>query len=139
MSEELDGRLGFVKLDPAAQSRLREMKPFLARVLPGALDAFYNQVRQYPETQRHFKSDEHISHARSAQLRHWSLVAQADYTQEYLSATQAIGRVHAHIGLEPRWYIGGYSLILERLTSAIIEEAWPKGVCRRQDRDRSVG
>ena len=32
---------------------------------------------------------------------------------------RTIGHVHARIGLEPRWYIGGYSVILAHLTRAI--------------------
>ncbi len=128
MSEDLESRLDFVKLDRATRSRLREMKPFLARVLPGALDVFYNQVRHDSETRRHFKNDDHIGQAHAAQLRHWSVMAEADYTDDYVRATKAIGRVHARIGLEPRYYIGGYSLIVERLVGAILDDVWPKGM-----------
>ncbi|MCK9912630.1 protoglobin domain-containing protein, partial [Microbacteriaceae bacterium K1510] len=38
---------------------------------------------------------------------------------------KAIGRAHARLGLEPRWYIGGYALITERLVHAVIAEKWP--------------
>jgi methyl-accepting chemotaxis protein len=34
--------------------------------------------------------------------------------------------VHARIGLEPRWYIGGYTVVLDTLIDAIITARWPK-------------
>ncbi|GAB4360864.1 MAG: hypothetical protein Kow0026_23500 [Oricola sp.] len=36
-----------------------------------------------------------------------------------------IGSVHARIGLEPRWYIGGYCLIVEQLIQGVLKEYWP--------------
>ena len=35
-------------------------------------------------------------------------------------------RIHAQIGLEPRWYIGGYALVVEHLLTVALKEMWPK-------------
>src|SRR3546814_11401053 len=39
-----------------------------------------------------------------------------------MQRARAIGEAHSRIGLEPRWYIGGYNLILNRLTDIAIRE-----------------
>src|SRR3546814_15642092 len=39
-----------------------------------------------------------------------------------MQRARAIGEAHRRIGLEPRWYIGGYNLILNRLTDIAIRE-----------------
>jgi methyl-accepting chemotaxis protein len=38
---------------------------------------------------------------------------------------QKVGKTHARIGLEPRWYIGGYATIVEHLIHAIVKAHWP--------------
>ena len=39
----------------------------------------------------------------------------------YFSGVRAIGLIHNRIGLEPRWYIGGYNFVLARLIEAATE------------------
>src|SRR5690606_11999955 len=36
----------------------------------------------------------------------------------------------ARLGLEPRWYIGGYALIVEQLIGAVMKERWPSAFGR---------
>jgi len=38
---------------------------------------------------------------------------------------RGIGKAHARLGIEPRWYIGGYALVTEQLVHAVIAEQWP--------------
>ncbi len=36
-----------------------------------------------------------------------------------------VGLTHARIGLEPRWYIGGYGIIMDHLIRRLVAEHWP--------------
>ena len=36
--------------------------------------------------------------------------------------------MHAKVGLEPRYYIGSYALIIEGLLGKLLEAQWPKGL-----------
>ena len=112
---EIERRLSFIGLDEQARIALRATAPFLEQHLPAALDAFYEQVRTFPETRRFFADDIQVARARQSQLEHWRLLAEAVFDQTYVDAARRIGETHARIGLDPRWYISGYSMVVEHL------------------------
>ncbi|MFN3280005.1 MAG: protoglobin domain-containing protein, partial [Paracoccus hibiscisoli] len=68
-----------------------------------------------------------INRAKGAQVGHWANIADGNFNDEYGAKVRTIGQVHARIGLEPRWYIGGYALIAEHLITEIVKAHWPKG------------
>jgi len=69
-----------------------------------------------------FGSESHISGAKGAQARHWSIIATGAFDRGYVEGVQRIGTTHARIGLEPRWYIGGYALVMDGLMKAIVRD-----------------
>ncbi|MFZ3007956.1 MAG: methyl-accepting chemotaxis protein, partial [Phenylobacterium sp.] len=123
----LDDRLRFMKLDQQARAHIAGLKPVIMKEMAGALDGFYDQVRATPETRTFFKSDEHISSAHKRQHSHWDKISSGQFDSDYAKAVTTVGEVHARIGLEPSWYIGGYALVLETLLGKVIEARWPKG------------
>jgi ABC-type transporter Mla subunit MlaD len=125
---DLARRLSFLKLDAAALDVLKGMRPLIERELPGVLDAFYRHVSQWPEASRHFGGQSHMDHARSAQLRHWLVIAEGRLDQTYVESVRRIGKAHARLGLEPRWYIGGYAFLTSGLAQAILADGAPRGL-----------
>lgn len=115
-------KMRFVGLDDAHNQALRNLAPFIENNIGGALDAFYKELSQHPETAKHFRDDRHISHAKEKQIQHWSTIASGRFDEEYISRVKRIGSVHAELGLEPNWYISGYSLIIQELITKIIED-----------------
>ena len=126
-NNDLSQRMSFMRLDEPSGRALRSIKPIIERSLPGALETFYGQVRQYPEVKRFFSDDRAIESAGTRQQRHWGNISSADFNDDYVRSVRTIGHVHARIGLEPRWYIGGYALITEQLIRATLKERLPKG------------
>jgi len=122
----LTDRLAFMNFTPQQQERLRGMKFVLMSALPGALEAFYAKIRVVPELARHFANEDMIRHAKGKQHGHWDRITNGRYADGYLEATTRIGEVHAKIGLEPRWYIAGYAMVLEQLLGALLTARWPK-------------
>ena len=130
--KSLDERLSFMKIDAEARRRLSASKAVVTKALPDALDNFYGQVRSTPQTRALFRDESHIASAKSLQLAHWDRLADGAIDATYVEAVNRIGHVHARIGLEPRWYIGGYALLLEHLAGALVEAHWPKSRFGRQ-------
>jgi methyl-accepting chemotaxis protein len=128
MSEDrtLNQRLEFMKLDASGREALKSLKPLIDKELPKALDAFYTRVKSFPETSRFFRDDAHVAGAKNAQLRHWSNISSASFSDDYANSVRAIGQTHERIGLDARWYIGGYALITEQLIHAAVAHLWPK-------------
>ncbi|MEQ1890218.1 MAG: protoglobin domain-containing protein, partial [Alphaproteobacteria bacterium] len=56
----------------------------------------------------------------SAQTAHWGRLFNGRFDEAYIQGVRTIGTVHNRIGLEPRWYIGGYALVLSDLTDLAI-------------------
>jgi methyl-accepting chemotaxis protein len=136
--DSLDQRLAFLGLDSGAPA-LRHLRDVFAKSLGPALDAFYGKIRTTPELRKFFKDDAHISRAQSAQQSHWTLIAHGEYASGYADNVRRIGETHAHIGLEPRWYIAGYALILEKLVTAVVDASWPKGLGVSRDGREKLG
>ncbi|RAK65382.1 globin-coupled sensor protein [Phenylobacterium kunshanense] len=126
VADSLAERLEFMQLDNAARERIRAARGPVMDALPGALDAFYDQVRRTPETRRFFSSDAQFAGAKSRQIHHWELISTGQFDGRYVQGVTTVGEVHARIGLEPRWYIGGYALVLEKLLTSLIEARWPR-------------
>ena len=115
-------RLRFMKFDNHARDVLRELRPFLLAAMGPALDEFYDQVRATPDTRRFFTDERLVSSAKSRQQSHWDALASAEFSESYAQAVRTVGQTHARIGLEPRWYIGGYALVTENLIKAIVSD-----------------
>lgn len=121
-STALNERLSFIQLDAETRRSLAKAKPVIEGALSGSLDAFYAQVRAYPAVSRFFGSEQMITGAKSGQSSHWSEIASARFDSKYTDSVQRIGATHARIGLEPRWYIGGYALVLDGLVKAVVSD-----------------
>ena len=126
-SRGLEKRMAFMQLSPETCAAVRSLKTVVERELPVALDKLYAQVRLTDEVSRMFATDDHIGRARGAQTSHWKNIANGEFNDDYAANVRRIGATHARLGLEPRWYIGGYSIILDHLIAAAVREFFPRG------------
>ena len=113
--DPIDERLAFLGFDHAARKRMQAIAPQTDRLLGNALDKFYAAVRANPETRRFFSDEAHVQSAKSRQQSHWARIARGDFGPAYQEAVRKIFLTHTRIGLDPRWYINGYALVLEEL------------------------
>ena len=123
--QDITDRLSFMELDEKGRQQIRKLAPIIDRELPEGLARFYEKVRETPEVANFFADDTHIGKAKNAQIQHWAAIANGQFDREFADRVRTIGSVHATIGLAPRWYIGGYALIMQHLISGVITENWP--------------
>ncbi|HHZ10997.1 MAG TPA: globin-coupled sensor protein [Rhizobiales bacterium] len=135
---ELGERLAFMELADTEKEALRGLAPVVANAIGPALELFYRKVRATPQTSHFFTDDRHVEAASGRQRRHWDTIMRGEYTAGYGESVRAIGSVHARIGLEPRWYIGGYALVADRLVSAVIHERLPQARAGLFSRNRGL-
>lgn len=108
-------RLDFLGIDAADRQRLKDCAPQVMAAMGPALEAFYAKLRATPEVSRFFSDEKAISSAQSRQSSHWGRIVEGHFGSDYVSAVRRIGDIHARIGLDPRWYIGGYGIVLDKL------------------------
>lgn len=115
----ISARLSFNMIDPETIGVLKQAKSFVLGELPQVLDRFYDHIAKFPETAAFFKNREHMMHAKKMQLQHWSIIMEGSFNETYEASVTKIGEVHNRLGLEPRWYIGGYNALITGLVEAI--------------------
>jgi len=118
-SDLLAERLRFMAIDSHSLELIAEFRPELERILPEAVAAFYQHLKSWPDLMQLFPNDAVLAHARQAQIEHWKNLFSGKISEGYLQSALKIGRTHARIGLEPRWYIAAYNLTLGHLIEAI--------------------
>lgn len=123
----LGDRLAFIELDEDRCASIRSIKGIIDRELPVALDLFYRTIQNTPETRKFFENPSHMNSAKSAQIGHWASISAGKFDDQYVANVRKVGQTHARIGLEPRWYIGGYAIVVEHLIKSVINEMWQSG------------
>ncbi len=124
-SDQVSSRLTFMEMGPKQQATVAAVRPLIQKIIGGALDRFYARVRQQPETAHFFRDTAHMDAAKSAQASHWLNIASGRFDEKFYGSVRRIGSVHARIGLEPRWYVGAYAVVLEVLLEGIGKEYSP--------------
>jgi methyl-accepting chemotaxis protein len=132
-------RLDFIGLDHESRRSLKEIRPQIQSEIKVALTKFYSKVRSTPQTRKFFKDDAHMGSAQARQQSHWDVISQADFGPDYVGAVRTVGETHARIGLEPRWYIGGYAMVSDHLIRALIADKWPKAMFSKGDGGKDAG
>jgi hypothetical protein len=115
-------RLRFARIDADTKRALLDLKPILEAELPAILDGFYRHIQSFPEVSRMFGPGR-TEPAKNAQLAHWRTIMEGDFGPAYVASVRRIGQMHAKIGLEPRWYVGGYSLIAAGVAPVVLAKA----------------
>jgi methyl-accepting chemotaxis protein len=119
-SQERETRMRFMRIDAKTGELLREFWKIVEPALPKLLEAFYNHVTKEPQLARLIGND--IPRLKTAQGTHWARLFNGRFDQEYMQGVRTIGHVHNKIGLEPRWYIGGYNFVLGQLAALAVSK-----------------
>ena len=126
--DELSSRLSFIQMGSQARKDLNDSRELVMKTLPPLLDAFYQQLSRTPAVAHFFPTQQDAARAKKAQIEHWETISRGDFTDTYTAKVRRVGKTHARIGLDPRWYIGGYAMVLSGLASAVLKAKWPAWV-----------
>lgn len=119
-------RLKFMQIDQTTRQVLAKFWKVVQPRMPQILDGFYNHVGTVPALAKLVGSDS--SRLKKAQHAHWEQLFSGRFDDGYFAGVRAIGLIHNRIGLEPRWYIGGYNFVLAKLIEAATENyRWAPG------------
>jgi methyl-accepting chemotaxis protein len=118
-NKERDVRVHFHGITPARSQALRDFWPAVEKALPAILDGFYRHALTEPALAALIggKTDR----LKLAQSKHWGRLFNGRFDTEYVESVRAIGFAHNRIGLEPRWYIGGYTFVLNALQDLAVQ------------------
>ncbi|HEY8380540.1 MAG TPA: globin-coupled sensor protein [Microvirga sp.] len=113
MGSEIEERLRFLLIEPQTRRELQSVWTLIEPVLPAVLERFYIHIRAVPALSDLIGTQQ--PRLVSAQSKHWARLFSGAFDADYVGSIRTIGLIHHKIGLEPRWYIGGYSYVLGEL------------------------
>jgi methyl-accepting chemotaxis protein len=133
-------RLDLLQIDEPTRATLREMRPFIAKMLPGILARFYDKVRNSDPACGIFK-DGVMQEAIRLQLEQWDLLAAGDFGLPYLNVVARFCEHNQRAGVAPQWYVGcRLMFIADQLMKAVDSEVEiPRfGRAAREARDKKT-
>lgn len=115
---ERSTRLRFMRITPETSELLREFWKVIEPKLPQILEGFYRHVSAEPKLAAMLGSD--IPRLKKVQGSHWARLFDGSFDADYMRGVRTIGQIHNKIGLEPRWYIGGYNMVMSELATLAV-------------------
>lgn len=112
-------RLRFMRINADTSQLLREFWPILQPQMQTILDGFYRHALSEPQLAKLIGNE--APRLKKAQEAHWARLFDGRFDESYMSGVRQIGLIHNKIGLEPRWYIGGYNFVLNELGALIVK------------------
>ena len=117
-------KTAFFGLNSSDFARFGRIARILQRHSARALDGLYRRIGAQPATAAMFSSQRSIDHARSKQVEHWGRMFSAAPDARQMEAAEAIGLIHARVGLEMHWYIGGYAAVLDDMVQGLARQSF---------------
>ncbi|HTO07342.1 MAG TPA: protoglobin domain-containing protein [Myxococcota bacterium] len=114
-------RLAFYELGDEDRKNLSQLRPLLEKWADSLVAAFYRHLLSFQAT-RELLADPDVKDRLLVKQREYLLsLADPGLDADYFAQRLGIGRTHVRVGLEPRFYLGAYSLYLRLLVPAILE------------------
>ncbi len=110
---ELEARKALLGLSASAAQDLNRFWRTIEPQLPAILDAFYAQLDTIPTLADKVRGQ--VPRLKQAQTDHWRRLFQGTFDETYLKSAHRVGQTHNRIGLDPLWYLAGYSHFLSHL------------------------
>ena len=119
--EEWERRKAFARFTEKDVDNLIKLQPVADDYVDEIMEKLYEHFLSFEETRRFFLDVNVLNRVKRLQGEYFRDLTRGQYGADYLANRLHIGRVHQRIGLEPRWYMGAYS-IYSALIHARIQE-----------------
>ncbi|MFN6999079.1 MAG: protoglobin domain-containing protein, partial [Elioraea tepidiphila] len=115
--DRIDSRTAFMRLSPDSRAALAEAWAIIQPSLDQVLSVFYDHLKRTPETAAMLEAHARrgLDWLKGAQRKHWERLFAGTFDAAYVEGVRRVGIAHARIGLDPRWYLGGYALALAEI------------------------
>jgi methyl-accepting chemotaxis protein len=115
-----EARMRFMEVSEVTSGALRDFWKVLEPQLPAILDDFYAHLCAEPQLANLIGVQ--TPRLKQAQGTHWARLFAGTFDDGYMQSVRTVGLTHNRIGLEPRWYIGGYKFVMNRLVEVAVKK-----------------
>lgn len=126
MQKKRPARLWAYELDGETRAEVHNVGEMLAPHLDEVLEGFYGTVMDTPDWAGFFDKPGLREHAMAKQKEHWRRMFLDDFSQDYFTSAERIGRVHYRIGLSISHYVASYSRVGLKLQGMVLAKCRPR-------------
>ncbi len=119
------------RMDARTEEILRSLGAAMGPVLDSSIDDFYAFMAKQPGTAALLSDPERNAAIHRAHRDQWNAFFSANFDDAYLDRVRKLGHAHQKAGLIPKYYVAGYSMLLERMAAHVIR-------AHRFDRNRAA-
>jgi len=120
-SEDIEQRLAYLTLGEDECALLADLRPLIETKADVFVAAFYRHLLTFEPT-RHLLRDPLVKERLLTKQREYLLsLVPPSLDAAYVEDRKRIGEAHERIGLEPRWYLGAYTLYFTLLQPLLTE------------------
>lgn len=117
-------RLQINRIHDGDRRALTELRAVLEPYLPKVVDEFYAHIQRFPEAMAVIGgAGSSIDRLKKTNPKYFEQIFRARFDREYFESRLTIGRIHAQIGLEPKWFYAAmstyYDLIYPHLVAKL--------------------
>lgn len=114
-------RLRFLRITAEDKNVIQQIAKIILPHLPRIAEEFYKHLNDFSELQKTISSSSKTERLKKTQIEHWNALLSGQYDDAFFDRVTHIGLAHAKIGLEPRWYLGGYCLVQAHLDEILVK------------------
>lgn len=101
---------------------VRELGPILTPHMGYIVDKFYDHVGRYPEAMAIIQqAGSNIENLKKTNPRYFASMFAGELSQDYFESRLFIGKIHAQIGLEPKWFYAAMSTYYDVIFPIIVK------------------
>ena len=80
-----------------------------------------NHFKKFGESSEIFDNPDVLNRVKILQKEYFLRLTQGNYDSKYIEERLNVGSVHAHIGLDVKWYLGAYNFYIQSVGKKIFE------------------
>ena len=115
-------RLRINRITDADKQALRDLKPFFDKNIDTIVDAFYDHLGQFPEALAIVSSaGSSIEALKKTNPRYFAEMLSGEFGESYFESRYVVGKIHAQIGLEPKWFYAAMSTYYDVIYDLLVK------------------
>ena len=126
MDSRLQELVSFFRLTEQDCQVLRSFLPTFQNHADLITKDFYAYLSEYEQLRPLIGDPKVVERLRQTQRSHWEMVLSCPLDTDYVDRALQVGHMHAKIGLEEAWYMGGYSFILDQIIDLAVKKLGKK-------------
>lgn len=118
---ERRARLQMNRITDADREALKELKPLLEKHMTMIVDEFYDHVGKFPEALAIITSaGSNIDRLKKTNPNYFAEMLRAEFGEAYFESRYIVGKIHAVIGLEPKWFYAAMSTYYDVIYALLV-------------------